>query len=145
MDGKALKFPRALVFVVGFLLLISIITFVDFRMTGSNALLSINEYGMYQLDVKGYLNQFVVAWNRFTGNNVTDFNAIPMDFSDVISTLKSIINIFICAINVLLYPFNFLGMVSEMILSLFGLASSDQNVIVVAVRTIVSISIPYLS
>ena len=134
---------NALIFATSWILFVCLVCYVDFRLTGGNALLSYNEYGQLVFDFRGYADQFSLIWNNFL-NSVSDGIAdMPLDFSSVLNAIKSVVNMIIYLINLILVPFNFLGMILESLVAVVGLSRSE-NFFVSFLRGLVAMSIPYL-
>lgn len=134
---------NAIVFATSWVLFVCIVCYVDFRLTGVNSLLSYNEYGQLVFDFRGYAGQFSLIWNEFVNSVADGIKDMPLDFSTVINAIKSVVNMIIFLINLILVPFNFLGLILESLIAVVGLSNSN-NFLVVFLRALVAASIPYL-
>lgn len=114
-----------------------------FGMSGFSLVKYNSTYDCYVFDIRGYFQNIIFGFNNFK-QNISNFYALTLDFSDFIKGLKSICNCIICVLNTIILPFAILANVLNCLLSLIGLPLNNSNFLFNMFNGIGSLQIPYL-
>ena len=103
----------------------------------------INGVKFYKFNLSQYLYNISISFDSFgvSFDSITDF---VLNFDNVISGLKSIINCLIFIANLILLPISLTGSLSAFIYSLFCLPLNSSNFLYLISIQLTALQIPYI-
>ena len=98
----------------------------------------------YYADWQSYLSNINVAFSNFT-NSFTRFGELTLNWDGLINCCKSICNLLIAGINIILLPFNLFSCICPLFFALFGMPLNSQNFFYTAFSIGINLNIPYIT
>ena len=106
---------------------------------------TINVNGQYILtfDMYSYLNNFNNSFSSFQ-ETISELGANHYNWSDFISSIKSLANVMITVVNALLIPFSLVGSLLNVVCAFIGLPLNNSNPLYTIFNGIAGMQIPYI-
>ena len=96
------------------------------------------------VDWFSYFKNLAVSYSTI-GNNFNKFNMVDLNWDGVINCLKSLANILIAAINLILIPFGLFGSMILPFFAFWGLPCVAENPLYSAFNLMSNFQLPYLT
>lgn len=96
------------------------------------------------INVYGYLNNFNNSFSAFQ-ETISKLTENHYNWSDILSSIKSIANVLITIVNSLLLPFSIVGSLLNVVCAFIGLPLNNTNPLYALFNGLASLQIPYIA
>lgn len=138
-----MRSKSVITFAIGCMFIIAIVGFIFTSLFGINTLVEFTgEYWVF--NAYDYCVNIVTATGDFSSVVANNINVPPVKFDSVINALNSVANILISQVNLVLVPFQFVGILLNMLMAIMGLPCVGDNFLYNIFSTFASYGISYL-